>query len=174
MAHKDAITLETERLTIRTFTKADLSEFKKLLDNPGVPGWQAQIPTAEQFLDWYISMYDKMDIQTGVVCFGIFDNKIAVGAVGAGRHVDLQEPEIFYNILPDYRGRGYATEAADAITKWVMKNYDISYLIGDANVVNIASQRVLEKCGYKLSAEKTPLVQALKEKYDFKYYRYYR
>jgi RimJ/RimL family protein N-acetyltransferase len=168
--------LETSRLAIRPFTLDDLLQFKKLLDNPGVPGWQKQIPHAENFLHWHLSKYDKLNIITDIVCFGIFNrlNGIALGAVGAGEHDDLHEPEIFYNILPDFQGNGYATEAAKAVTKWAIENFDVPYLIGTADVDNIASQCVLEKCGYILVDTKELLVHALNEKGIFKYYRYYR
>lgn len=176
MTQKGTITLETSRLAIRPFTLDDLPQFKKLLDNPGVPGWQKQISHAEDFLHWYLSKYDTLNIITDIVCFGVFDrlDGIALGAVGAGEHDDLHEPEIFYNILPDFQGNGYATEAAKAVTKWAIEYFVVPYLVGTAGVDNIASQRVLEKSGYALVGTKDLLVYVLNEKGTFKYYRYYR
>ena len=91
------IFLETERLLLRPFQKDDLAQFTILLNNPGVSGWQKQLPHAAEFLDWYISQYRKMDIFKGVVCFGVFDktNSQAIGAAGVGEHDDLHEPELF-------------------------------------------------------------------------------
>lgn len=64
------------------------------------------------FLSWQISNYKIMDITNGIVCFGIFNKKGSIlGAIGAGEHDDLHETEIFYNLLPVERGKGYATEA---------------------------------------------------------------
>lgn len=167
--------LETERLIIRTFEESDLAEFEKLLDIPEVPGWQMQKNRSLDFLRWQISNYKAMDIIKGAVCLGCFEkeSRKVVGAAGAGEHDDLGETEIFYQMLPDARGKGYATEAAQAITKWALENYDIPYIIGTAAVDNIPSQKVLENCGYEFVDEKSLLVHITNQKYDFKYYRCY-
>lgn len=167
--------IETERLIIRPFTADDLPQFKKLLTIEEVPGWVMQQDHAEDFLNWYISQYEKMDIVHGVVCFGIFDKATGevLGAAGAGEHDDLHEPEIFYSLLASARGHGYATEAAKAVTDWVFENYDIPYLIGTVATDNPASQKVLERCGYQYVDTQTLKVHILRESYKFRYYRRY-
>ena len=168
--------LHTNRLTVRPFVQADLPEFKKLLEIPEVPGWQMQRSRAEAFFNWYLDNYSKMDIVHGVVCLGIFQQEggQVLGAVGAGEHDDLHEPEIFYNLLPAARGHGYATEAAMAVTEWAFENYPIAYLIGTAEVSNVPSQRVLERCGYQFIEERSLLVHVENKRYFFRYYRHYK
>lgn len=167
--------IETKRLIIRPFTLDDLPEFKKLLTIKEHPGWVMQQNRAEDFLKWQISNYEKMDIQHGAVCFGVFDRTTGeiLGNAGAGEHDDLHEPEIFYALLDSARGYGYATEAAEAVTEWVFENYDILYLIGTVAVDNPASQRVLEKCGYTYINTQTLKVHIMDESYSFRYYRRY-
>ena len=166
---------ETERLIIRKFEETDLNKFKILLDIPEIPGWQMQKNRPKEFLKWHISNYDKMDIINNIVCFGIFNkNNNILGAVGAGKHDDLKETEIFYNLLPSERGKGYATEAAKIITVWAIENYEIPYIIGTTEIKNIKSQIVLENCGYKYIDEKILLVHIENKKYRFKYYRHYK
>jgi RimJ/RimL family protein N-acetyltransferase len=168
--------IETTRLILRPFIKDDLPQFKLLLDNPGVSGWQMQLPRAAEFLDWQISQYKKADIEKGVICLGAFEKSSgnAVGAAGAGEHDDLHETEIFYNVHPNFQRQGYATEMAEAVTQWVMRDLDIPYLIGTADVDNIASQRVLEKCGFIYESTQELLVHVLGQTGKFKYYRYYK
>jgi RimJ/RimL family protein N-acetyltransferase len=163
--------LKTRRLVIRPFAKMDLHEFRKLLDMPEVPGWRIQRNKAEAFLDWHIGNYSRVDIVHGVVCLGIFDKETGyvLGAVGAGEHDDLHEPEIFFSLLPSARGKGYAVEAAMAVTEWVLDNYDIEYLIGTAEVSNVPSQRVLEKCRYQFIDERDLLVHIENKRHTFKY-----
>ena len=166
--------IETDRLIIRPFKKDDLPDFKKLLDIQEVTGWTMQKNRAEEFLDWHIERYSQMDIMSSVVCFGIFDKETRqiIGSVGVGEHDDLQETELFYSLLSEARGKGYATEAAKAVTDWVFVNYEIPYIIGTTVVDNIKSQHVLERCGYKFVENKTLLVHIENKSYDFKYYRY--
>jgi RimJ/RimL family protein N-acetyltransferase len=60
-----------------------------------------------------------MDIINCLISFGIFDRETGelFGTAGAGRHDDLNEPEIFYQLLPQFRGNGYATEAVKSNNK---------------------------------------------------------
>lgn len=165
--------LRTRRLDIRPFTKADLSEFRRLLEIPEVPGWQMQRESAEAFLEWHIGNYAKMDIVHGIVCLGIFLRETGelVGAVGAGEHDDLRKPEIFYSLLAEARGNGYATEAALAVTECVLATYEIDYLIGTVGMDNLASQKVLERCGYRFLEERDLLVHISDERHRFRVYR---
>ncbi len=166
----------TSRLCIRPFEEADLAAFEKLLDIPEVPGWQMQKDHSAGFLRWHISNYTAMDIIHGIVCFGIFDREKGsiLGAIGAGEHDDLHETELFYNLLPAARGKGYATEAAKAVTAWAFENFDIPYIIGTASVDNLPSQKVLLNCGYEFIDERCLLVHIANKKHVFKYYRHNR
>lgn len=167
--------ITTDRLIIRTFAESDLVDFEKLLNIPEVPGWGMQRGNSAGFLKWHITNYNTMDIIKGVVCFGIFDKEGNIlGAVGAGEHDDLSETEIFYNMLPLARGKGYATEAAKAVTTWALKNHNIPYIIGTADANNVPSQKVLENGGYEFVDERTLLVHITNQKYTFKYYKFYR
>ena len=130
--------------------------------------------SAKEFLIWNISHYLEMDIIHSTVCFGIFDkDDNFLGIVGAGEHDDLHETEIFYELILIARGKGYATEAAKAVTKRALENYDIPYIIGTARVDNPKSQNILGCCGHQFIEDKTLLVHVEGKKYDFKYYRCY-
>ena len=110
-----------------------------------------------------------------VTLLGMFDKKTGelLGTVGVGKHDDLHEPEIFYQLRPEFRGHGYVTEAVKAVTKWALENYEIPYLIGTVEVSNMKSQKVLERCSYQFIDERTLLVHAEGIQYRFKYYRFY-
>ena len=58
--------------------------------------------------------------------------------------------EIGYAINPEYWGRGYATEAFKGAIQYLFEN---GYSVIRAGIFedNIASRRVLEKCGLKLT-----------------------
>lgn len=88
-----------------------------------------------------------------------------LGTVGAGEHDDLHEPETFYNSLQEVRENGYAPEAVKAVTDWAFQSFDIGYLIGTANKANIASQKVLERCGYTFINEQQLLTPIENQKF---------
>lgn len=56
--------------------------------------------------------------------------------------------EIGYGIQPEYEGRGYTTEALQALTKWAFGQKDVVFVEAETAPDNKASQRVLEKCGF--------------------------
>ena len=75
--------------------------------------------------------------------------------------------EIAYGIAPDYRGRGFATEVAQAL---------VAYALGDGRVRVIcahtlpeanASTRVLAKCGFRFVGEVTDPEDGLVWRWDY-------
>ncbi len=163
--------IQTERLLIRSLRASDAPEFERTLNE----AQKSCFGSGSAFLDWLIPQYETMDITNGLLSFGMFEkqSKRLIGTVGVGKHDDLHEPEIFYNLLPEYRGHGFATEAVRAVTRWAFESYDIPYLIGTVEVSNVKSRRVLERCGYQFMDTRSLLVHVTNKRYDFHYYRYY-
>jgi RimJ/RimL family protein N-acetyltransferase len=58
-------------------------------------------------------------------------------------------PEIGYAIVPSERGKGYCTEAAKMMVDYLFLSKDIARVQAHTDVRNVASQRVLEKVGFK-------------------------
>ena len=56
--------------------------------------------------------------------------------------------EIGYGILDDYQGQGYATEAVKAVLDWALQDPKVTTVEAETDPGNMASQRVLEKCGF--------------------------
>jgi RimJ/RimL family protein N-acetyltransferase len=56
--------------------------------------------------------------------------------------------EIGYGIVPGFRGRGYATEAAAALVAFARESGRARLLRAHTLPTNPASMRVLEKCGF--------------------------
>jgi len=58
--------------------------------------------------------------------------------------------EIGYHVSKVYTGNGYSTEGVIAFLPVIMKQLKISNIYGICLAENIASQRVLDKCGFVL------------------------
>lgn len=133
--------IDTERLRIYPASREQMEaaiaseqdeELKKayaeMLDgcirNPDQWAWYAM---------WMIEQNDGTHI--GDLCFkGLQDDGIA---------------EIGYGILEEYQGKGYATEAVQAACRWAFQHAEVKALDAEADLGNVASQRVLEKCGFR-------------------------
>jgi [ribosomal protein S5]-alanine N-acetyltransferase len=58
--------------------------------------------------------------------------------------------EIGYHIAKAYTKKGYATEALNAFIPHMIKRLNISKLLGICHQDNIASMKVMDKCGFTL------------------------
>ncbi len=60
-----------------------------------------------------------------------------------------KQKEIGYALLPEERGKGYGTEAVTIMVDYLFLSKDIMRIQADIRPENIASQKVLEKVGFK-------------------------
>ena len=57
--------------------------------------------------------------------------------------------EIGYSLVPSERGKGYCTEATQLIVDYLFLSKETPCIQASTHVKNVASQRVLEKVGFK-------------------------
>jgi len=77
-------------------------------------------------------------------------NGVYVGGIGAQEiNWDNQNTEIGYWIGKPYWGKGYATEAVKQVAQILFNKYKFVRISAKAFADNMASQRVLEKAGFK-------------------------
>ena len=57
-------------------------------------------------------------------------------------------PEIGYGILDEFQRNGYATEAVKLAVKWAFEQPKIVAVEAETDPDNVASQKVLAKCGF--------------------------
>ena len=62
---------------------------------------------------------------------------------------DERVVEIAYGILPEFQGMGYATEAAEALTKYAFGSEHVRLVRAHTLPEKNASARVLTKCGFE-------------------------
>lgn len=104
------------------------------------------IDTAREIVQWLISRYQGNE---GPFVYPILlQNGTNIGYVQAVRIKDGWE--IGYHVSKTYTGNGYSTEAVIAFLPVIMNQLKISNIYGICLAENIASQRVLDKCGFVL------------------------
>ena len=103
-----------------------------------------------------MSQYDKTD--SPQVYPILLKDKTNVGYVQAvpAEH-DIWE--IGYHIAKQFTSKGYATEAVTAFLPFIMKHLKIQKIYGICDAENVASCKVLEKCGFNLEYEGFGLYQ---------------
>ena len=142
--------IETERLNITEFTP-DMAEAVHLnsLDDDTrrfVPDEVFEtVEDAAETIDFLMSQYGGSD---GPLVYPVLlGDGTNIGYVQAVP-LDGGDREIGYHIARAYTGKGYATEAVKAFLPVIMKQLGISVMAGVCLADNIASRKVLEKCGF--------------------------
>jgi [ribosomal protein S5]-alanine N-acetyltransferase len=80
------------------------------------------------------------------------DSGLAVGGIGFAGPPDHGEVEVGYGIVPSRQGRGYATEAVQAMVAVAWAEPAVTAVLAGTDPGNVASQRVLAKAGFRLVA----------------------
>jgi RimJ/RimL family protein N-acetyltransferase len=156
-AYEEFDHLETERLTLRPFTEADYPLILRISSDPQTTEYLyywGRIGTtpesdARRFLDYAVKNWKKSPIRAREFCLVLKDTGEAIGD-GSVEWVE-GEPgtaEIGWILLPEYRGKGYATEAVKAFLPAMAQKLNIKEVYGICLAENTASVRVLEKCGF--------------------------
>lgn len=63
------------------------------------------------------------------------------------------EVEIGYGLSPQFEHHGYMTETVQAMCTWALNQSGVTHVIADTDPDNYASQRILERCGFKRDYE---------------------
>jgi RimJ/RimL family protein N-acetyltransferase len=133
---------QTKRLDLIPVTRAEAIAMVEAMS----PSGKAQLSA-----DWLARLHASTSADPWTHGFSLADREtgIAIGKCGfKGPPAADGVVEIAYGVHPDHQGRGYATEAAEAL---------VSYAFGDSRVRVVrahtlpepsASTRVLIKCGF--------------------------
>ncbi len=77
-------------------------------------------------------------------------DNVAIGTIGVKELPDSTGTvEIGYDIVPDYQGHGYATEAAKALIGWAFSQPGVKRVVAECLSDNVASAHVLQKAGMR-------------------------
>jgi len=159
--------------TIRPWRLDDLDSLVRHADNPNVSRYMSTLP----------SPYTRTDGEAWLAItvpeehprdFAIEVDGVAVGGIGlrVGEHVYRRSAEFGYWIGEAYWGRGIATEAAGAFTRWAIAEHDLVRLEAHVFAPNVASARVLEKNGYVLEGRLRRAIEKRGEILDVLVYAY--
>ena len=145
--------LTTLRLLLRELVWDDLANIHRLHSYPEVAQFNTlDVPKDQEVTREVMRATIKNVAEANRTCYGwtirIADQNLFVGEAG----LNLSPPrhrrgDIFYKLLPEYWGHGYATEAAQALVRFGFGVLKLHRIEAGAATENHASVRVLEKIG---------------------------
>jgi len=146
--------LALERCEVRTWRASDVDSLVKHANNRNV--WinlRDRFPYPYTARDGrrYIRSVREMDPETS---FAIAVDGDAVGGIGFALQTDVERvsAEVGYWLGETMWGRGIATEALIAITRYAIERHQLTRIFALPFANNAGSCRVLEKAGYVLEA----------------------
>ena len=132
--------IETENLKIYAASQDEMEKFIETQTNDILKTAYKEMLTScienpeqwEWYAIWMIELRDGTHI--GELCFKGLDSDGIV--------------EIGYGIMEKYQEHGYATEAVKALSAWAFQEPKVTAIEAEIEDKNIASKKVLEKCGF--------------------------
>ncbi len=146
--------IETERLLLRKIKIIDAQDMYDYASRPEVTRyllWYEHPDLA--FTKRYIAYLDTQYRAGEFYDFAIIDreSKKMIGTCGFTRlDGEKNAGEIGYVLHPSFWGKGYATEAVEAIIRFGFEKLGLRRIEGRYMANNTASRRVMEKCGMRL------------------------
>lgn len=146
--------IETARLLLRPWTLEDGEAWFNILQEPDILHYFPDPnPPARFKAEAYIHHHLRHWTQHGFGHWAIVtpeDGRV-IGWNGLEYLSELDEVEVAYLLTKRVWGRGYASEAAGAAIRFGFETAGLKAIIGLVHPENIASIRVLEKCGLALA-----------------------
>lgn len=142
-----------ERVLLRAIEREDNALLLRLINDPDTErmlggssypvscqaqeNWTEQQKNAANTLRCIIALREQPETGLGTVILSDIDQKNGTAQI----HLKLDEPA---------RGKGYGTDAVNALTAYAFDELRLQCLYADIVAYNLASEAMFKKCGYRL------------------------
>jgi RimJ/RimL family protein N-acetyltransferase len=143
--------LETERLRVRWLSLEDAQFILELLNDAawlqfiGDFGVRTLEDARAYLVRSPISMYARLGF--GLYLTELKKEHVPIGMCGLIKRDFLDDVDIGFGFLPEFRKQGYAYEAAAAIMAYGKETFGLKRIVAITTLDNQASARLLEKLG---------------------------
>ena len=146
--------LTTERLQLKSLQVEDWPLFHKVHTDITSMEFISAVPQLadirQRFNDrlapWQVTSFHMLCLTVKLKSSGE-----TIGLIGANAEwAPYRQAEVGYSFLSGYFGKGYASEALDALATWLFEHCEFHKLKAQVVEGNWASRRVLEKNGFRL------------------------
>jgi RimJ/RimL family protein N-acetyltransferase len=152
--------IETTHLLLRPWQEEDLDQLVRLLARPEVARYirlDGQTFTREESAEVHARVLRSWNEQR-LGPWAVIDKTTGswIGKLGLMYQEDWPGPDKFevdYELDPAFWGRGLATEGTQAALRYGFVNRSLPRIIGATVPENVASRRVMEKCGLTYQGE---------------------
>ncbi len=146
---------QSERLNYRNLEETDFDwwmEFSSDSDSTRFFGFPENLTSSEFCKLWFTKVFDRYKNELGghnVLIERITGKPVGMCGLLVQEVDGIKELEIGYSLHPDFRGRGFATEAAQKCRNFAFENNFAESLISIVHVENNQSSKVALRNGMK-------------------------
>ena len=140
-----------DELTLRPFCFGDLDRVMEAFADADIRHWHARrLDSIIEAREW-VGYCHRLWLLDKGPNFAVVDaDDRLLGRVALYTDLEAGTGEIAYWVLPDVRGRGVASRAARAVTKWGHEELGLRRILLEHAVGNLASCAVARSVGYSL------------------------
>ena len=145
--------IETDRLTLRWLDTDDAQFILELLNDPaflrfiGDKGVRTLNDAKNYILNGPADMYARLGF--GLYLTELKEGEVPIGICGLIKRDTLEDVDIGFAFLPDFRAKGYAHEAAAAVMAYGKEVLNLKRIVAITSPDNQASGKLLEKLGLR-------------------------
>ncbi|WP_336960275.1 GNAT family protein [Chryseobacterium contaminans] len=169
--------LESKRLILRAFNENDTSNVHEMLLKPestlfNPSSYSEDIEETKKLINiWQSETESGQDRKKFTFLIETTIDNVFVGIIA----IDLiklhyKNAEVWYKLSPDIWGKGYATEALERIIQFGFEDLKLHRIEAGCAVDNVASYKVMEKCGMIREAHRRkllPLKNGWSDNYEY-------
>jgi len=136
--------LEGKSVNLRVVEKEDLPLISEWTANPDFLGEYVSLWQKSK-AEWQ-KRYDNLPAEEK---WFLIEKKDGT-KVGFIQHFPIESfQELGYGLVPNERGKGYCSEAVELVVDYLFLSKDVVRIQAQTDVRNVASQKILEKAGFK-------------------------
>jgi ribosomal-protein-alanine N-acetyltransferase len=144
--------IETERLILRRVTNDDANAVFEIRSNPETMKFipRPLLKNTDEALELIAEIDSKITANTGINwAITLKDNPKLLGIIGYYRtQPENYRSEIGYILLPEFHGKGIVSEAVNRLIRFGFEDLKLHSIEAVIDPENIASEKVLQKCGF--------------------------
>ncbi|MBD2057210.1 GNAT family N-acetyltransferase [Oculatella sp. FACHB-28] len=145
--------VETERLILHKLTVEDSEFILALLNDPlwlrfiGDKGVRTLDDARDYILKNLVAMYERLGF--GLYLTELKGSGVSIGICGLIKRDSLEDVDLGFAFLQEFRGKGYAYESASAVMEYGRSSFGLSRIVAIASPDNFDSAKLLEKLGFR-------------------------
>ena len=141
-------TIEADRLYLRPMTAEDVPALRQWLPDKSIYTYWGKEPGKAEKNPELLFMKEKRPSKSFHLGIAEKNSNQVIGDLWVYQIENDRMASIAIRLAPSCHGKGYGTEALNAMTRFCFEKTELRRLWTKVDVRNLASRRMLEKCAY--------------------------